>query len=238
MKTTNHLKYLALLGSYQELTVGLFHGFHLIAHVVVKDQRLSSYLLVAIEEIVQKAQWHLNDLDFIAVDQGPGSFNSLRAMLATVNGIAYASKVPLIGCDGLTLLANVASRSGLVVVVLNAYNNELYYRIERVNSDGDRVLVEAPGYAGISEVLEKINQAAVPSMPIWCIGNGYSLLQQAEPAFSGELIELTAREMLDGVSRMAITHWANGGQLEEALQALYLKKTTFKKIAVPLLTEP
>ncbi|MDQ5940382.1 MAG: tRNA threonylcarbamoyladenosine biosynthesis protein TsaB [Candidatus Dependentiae bacterium] len=236
MKTARNKKILALYGSYQELIVGLFDGSTCVAQLHAENQRLSSYLLVAIQEVLQKAAWQLSDLNFIAVDQGPGAFNSLRAMLATINGLAYASGIPLVGCDGLTVLADALmgatdrSASQLHIVLLNAYNSELYYRIEQVFFDGKRVLVCPPGYATIQEVAAKITQASSDKKSLLYTGNGYSLLIEQAPELAGEFMKAEPSEIIACLLHYAVEQ-EKAGKSSESLQPLYLKVPTYKKVS-------
>ena len=58
------------------------------AHAV----RASAQLLPLIDQLLVQHECELSDLDFIALDQGPGAFTSLRVVLTTINGIAFAQK--------------------------------------------------------------------------------------------------------------------------------------------------
>jgi len=237
MKTAKNQKFLALYGSYQELIVGLFDGGTCVAHLYAENQRLSSYLLVAVQEVLQKAGWSIADLDFIAVDQGPGSFNSLRAMLATVNGIAYASGIPLVGCDGLLTLADalmveegVGNAERLHVALLNAYNSELYYRIEHISPHSVRTLISPPGYATFEEVAVRIKQAALDNARRVYSGNGYSFLVQYAPELQGAYVGFDSAALLSAFARQAQERNVAGG-VATSLQALYLKAPSYKKVS-------
>ena len=105
---------------------------------VIKEtnKKASSLLVPYIKQILEKNSLKISDLDFICADQGPGAFTSLRVTIATINGISFASKIPLIGIDGLdalnqeTLSDVMLKKQGvpeILIVLLNAYNNEVYF---------------------------------------------------------------------------------------------------------------
>ena len=91
-------------------------------------------------------------LAFLAVNQGPGAFTSLRVIIASINGLALGdAQKRLIGVDGLDALAQEAhqkyikDQNALLVPLLNAYNSEVYYGV--YESAGANVKPVAPkGY--------------------------------------------------------------------------------------------
>lgn len=61
------------------------------------ERRLAKELLGEIEEIIE-GKWE--ELTGIIVFQGPGSFTGLRIGITTVNTMAYAQNIPIIGVKG------------------------------------------------------------------------------------------------------------------------------------------
>ena len=66
---------------------------------------LSHSIIPGISQVLKKSNVKFNQLDGFAVGLGPGSFTSLRVGLATVKGIAFASKKPVVGISSLDILA-------------------------------------------------------------------------------------------------------------------------------------
>ncbi len=129
MKTT----FVSIQGSYSQLQISLFQGSSCLQTIIKDDVKASSHLVPYLDELLANHSLSLKDLDFIAVDYGPGAFTSLRVIIATVNGISFASQKPLIAVDGLEALwqqtrdeQNI-SDDALLVCLLNAYNNDVYY---------------------------------------------------------------------------------------------------------------
>ena len=57
-------------------------------------------LLPLIDEVLNRCEMKISDVDLVSVNSGPGSFTGLRIGLATVKGICQAARIPLVGVDG------------------------------------------------------------------------------------------------------------------------------------------
>jgi tRNA threonylcarbamoyladenosine biosynthesis protein TsaB len=89
-------------------------------------------ILPLIDAVLGRCGSLLQDLSGLAVSIGPGSFTGLRIGLSTVKGLAYSSRLPVVGVS--TLLANatrVSDWEGLICSVLDARKNELYAALFR-----------------------------------------------------------------------------------------------------------
>jgi tRNA threonylcarbamoyladenosine biosynthesis protein TsaB len=63
-------------------------------------RELAETLNSKIEEILNKSSISYNDLDGIAIFQGPGSFTGLRIGLSVANALAYAKNIPIVATSG------------------------------------------------------------------------------------------------------------------------------------------
>lgn len=87
-------------------------------------------LHVFIEEIIQEAGISFQDINAIAVSQGPGSYTGLRIGVSAAKGLCYALNIPLIAVDTLQVLALQAKvAEGLIVPMLDARRMEVYSAI-------------------------------------------------------------------------------------------------------------
>ena len=87
-------------------------------------------LHVFIEEIIQEAGICFQDINAIAVSQGPGSYTGLRIGVSAAKGLCYALNIPLIAVDTLQVLALQAKvAEGLIVPMLDARRMEVYSAI-------------------------------------------------------------------------------------------------------------
>ncbi len=94
-------------------------------------------LMSLIEQALETAGLDLGALDAIAVSEGPGSFTGLRVGVSAAKGLAYATAKPLAGVPTLLALAERAVRAsavpegGLIVPLLDARREEVYYQVFR-----------------------------------------------------------------------------------------------------------
>ena len=66
----------------------------------------ASSLSPFIEDIFNKSEFEISDLDAISISIGPGSYTGLRIGVSTVKGLAYGSGIPVISVSTLQSLAN------------------------------------------------------------------------------------------------------------------------------------
>ena len=87
-------------------------------------------VLPLIQSILDRAHISLKSLSGLAVSIGPGAFTGLRIALATVKGIAYDWRLPVVGVS--TLHANAArvrDYEGVIGSLLDARKREVYAAI-------------------------------------------------------------------------------------------------------------
>jgi tRNA threonylcarbamoyladenosine biosynthesis protein TsaB len=88
---------------------------------------LSSSIMPGIRKILSDAKMPLAQLDGFAVGLGPGSFTSLRVGLATVKGLAFVTKKPVVGIASLDALAmNVQGENSQICTLCDAKRNLVY----------------------------------------------------------------------------------------------------------------
>ena len=66
--------------------------------VVILDvnERQSEFLMLKIDELLNRNRLKINDIDVFGVVVGPGSFTGIRVGIATVKAFAYALKKPIV----------------------------------------------------------------------------------------------------------------------------------------------
>jgi tRNA threonylcarbamoyladenosine biosynthesis protein TsaB len=84
-------------------------------------------LNVFIEEVMKSAGRKLEELDAIAVSEGPGSYTGLRIGTSTAKGLCYALDKPLIAINSLkSLAALVETNCDLICPMFDAMRMEVY----------------------------------------------------------------------------------------------------------------
>lgn len=130
----------------------------------------SQTLLPMIEKCMEMANISANDLDLIAVANGPGSFTGVRIGIATVKGIAFTNNIPCAEVSTLEGIAyNVPVFNGIICSVMDARCNQVYAALFK-NADDCKVnrLTEDMAIS-IDELGEKIKNY---DKPVILVGDG------------------------------------------------------------------
>lgn len=179
----------------------------------------SKELLRAIDRLLARQNIPFKELSFIAVNQGPGPFTTLRVVIATVNGLSFATKVPLVGVDGFdALLAETKKEEAIQVVLLNAFNRDVYYAIAKDNQ------VEK-GYRNIDLLFDDLRKQ-LPEKKIFLSGNGTLLYRSIiEEKMGDQAIILPKPEIpsLTYLAQLGLSQWQQGS-IHNQLQPIYLKR--------------
>ncbi len=119
----------------------------LLSELVNKDQKShSSFLQPAIKEILQAVHKNVQQIDVVAVTEGPGSYTGLRVGMAAAKGICFALSKPLITINTLEALAATAigalapDAQTLICPMIDARRMEVYTAIY----DKELVVVSPP----------------------------------------------------------------------------------------------
>ncbi|MBM3887237.1 tRNA (adenosine(37)-N6)-threonylcarbamoyltransferase complex dimerization subunit type 1 TsaB [Candidatus Dependentiae bacterium] len=201
------MQFITLQGTYNSLELGLFAEQSVVDVVYYDELRASSNLVPFLEAFLKKNKCSLGELSFIAVDKGPGAFTSLRATIASVNGIAYASKIRLIGINSLEALQvqahdfSSAQETRYIASLLNAYNNDVYFRI----FDRNRNLLVKESCQKIEEIIDLLVDLKDSAL---CVGNGLNLYRaELQAALDGALRELPTNPAVPSVQAIAHIAW-------------------------------
>lgn len=88
----------------------------------------AAWLHVAINEIVIENHLSFQQLDAIAVSEGPGSYTGLRVGMATAKGLCYVLNKPLITINTLKMMASAVQKKheGLLCPMIDARRMEVF----------------------------------------------------------------------------------------------------------------
>ena len=226
--------FLALQGSYKNLSLALSKNGIVVARRDEADSKTSASLLPYIQELLCENNLKLSDLSFIALDHGPGAFTSLRALIVTLNGISYASGIPLVGIDGLDALSRdtleVAGDATLMVCLLNAYNKDVFYAISTIDS-GKLKLAQEKNYCKIDVLLEKLK--AYTQHQVVLSGNGAVLYREELTQALGSRAHFPTDAPLvasaQQIAQMGYAQFKSNVNVTQKIVPQYLKTQSFKK---------
>ena len=80
-----------------------------------------------IDELFKDTNLTLDNIDLLACSQGPGSFTGIRIGIATIKAFADAKNIPVVGVTSLESLAYNITESGLIVSLIDAKNENVYF---------------------------------------------------------------------------------------------------------------
>ena len=174
----------------------------------------------------------VGEVDLFAVAAGPGSFTGLRIGIATVQGLAFVARRPVVGVSALEAMAQVASHGApagaIVGAWMDAQRRDVFAALYRVGHaaqfDPDRLeSLEPPAVGDPAAVLAR--WADNGRAPHVFVGDGAAKfaqpILQAVPAARVEPMPALA----GGIGRLAIARARRGeGGHPAAIQPLYLRR--------------
>lgn len=96
----------------------------------------SQTLMPMVKSLFEATKLSINDIDGIAVSQGPGSFTGIRIGISAAKGLCFAKELPTVGVSTLRAMAeNFKSRNAIVCAVMDARCNQVYNALFEVTSD-------------------------------------------------------------------------------------------------------
>lgn len=96
----------------EQCSVAISSGKDIIAKAVaIKVFDHSARLTLLIEQCLQTAGIFIDQMDAIALSEGPGSYTGLRVGMATAKGICFGTGMPLILVPTLEAMSNAAIRA-------------------------------------------------------------------------------------------------------------------------------
>lgn len=214
--------FLVIQNTYEELQIALLQGTHLIALQSISKMEASTRFISVLESLLNQHQLTLTQIPFIAVNQGPGPFTTLRTVLSCANGLSFASKVPLIGVDGLDAFIHEQSDKKYpnTVLLLNAFGQDVYFAIQ-----SDQATQK--GYQNIDVLLEQIKETTA-NKTIRFLGNGTQLFQEKIVALFGKDAyipkDIPSYCSIQAVGMLGLEKWNHGEKGCHQLLPLYLKK--------------
>ncbi len=149
----------------------------LISEYMIRNKLTHSQtLLPMIDEMMQTSKTSKEEIEAIAISEGPGSFTGLRIGAATAKGLAYGLGIPVIPVSSLLGLAfNLRLAGGVVCSIMDARRSEVYYGVyEYPETEVIPQKLCDEGAAPIADLLEKLadlNKRVIfvgDGVPVFC----------------------------------------------------------------------
>ena len=95
----------------------------------------SRTLMPLVDGMLRAADLKLEQMELIAVAQGPGSFTGLRIGVSAAKGLAWAKELPCCGVSTLLAMAqNLRHMDGIIVCAMDARRNQVYNAVFRAEN--------------------------------------------------------------------------------------------------------
>jgi len=99
------------------------------SHIYLKEKRCHlKKLIPSIQEILNTNNFKISDLDFIALNEGPGSWTGLRIGFSTVKILSQVNNIKIITYSNFDKLLDLSKNSSGVLLVKSS-NENFYYQV-------------------------------------------------------------------------------------------------------------
>ena len=116
----------------------------------------SRTLMPLVDGMLKAAELPLENVDLIAVAQGPGSFTGLRIGVAAAKGLAWAKDLPCCGVSTLVAMAqNLRHLDGEIICAMDARRNQVYNAVFEA-TDGRLTRLSEDRAIGLAQLAEEV----------------------------------------------------------------------------------
>lgn len=212
---------LAIQNNYNEVQFALMKDTTQITYDSISKLKASIELVSRLNNMLTSQNIALTDLSYIAANCGPGPFTTLRVVITTVNGIAYATGTPLIGINGLQAAAHEWKNESYptTAILFNAFGNDVYTLVIKQN---EQLLY---GVYSIETILEQLNNEPET---IRFLGNGTTLHKELIMNTLGSKASIPdsipAYCSLKAIADMGYEQWESKKSGTSELMPVYLKQ--------------
>ncbi len=222
---------LVVQANYEHIQIGLAQDAKLIDSITHDKATASKYIIQYIDTLLAQNNFNLSNLTYITINQGPAPFTSLRVAITTVNGISFASSIPLVGVDGLETFLGEFQQTEYpyTVALLNAFNKDVYFGIQKGSS------VLQCGWNNILVFLDVLKQQA-GNKKILFLGGGVAMfMKEINDTFGNQAIildPLVHYASLQQVATVASAQWHKKQNIQTYILPLYLKSLRYR-VSIP-----
>lgn len=139
------------------------------------DQKLNHLqnLMPMVDILLEKRGMSIDDVNYIAVSEGPGSFTGIRIGVSSARALAQALGLETISVPTLkAFLYNVPEYKGILCPIFDARRSQVYGGAYRWTGSGQYTEIVAGGAYDLQELLELLEAAIKPETEITFFGDG------------------------------------------------------------------
>ena len=208
--------------------IAVSDGMQLLGEITLNTKNThSEKLMPLVKHLLDELALSVNDLDAIAVTQGPGSFTGLRIGMATAKGLAQGAGKKLIAVPTLDCLAqNLLHYPGIICPIMNAQKKQVYTAIYRSGRDK---LERLSDYQAIA-VEQLAAQLKELQEDVWFVGDGVAAFADVFQELLGDACRFADGHNIlprAGALAMLAAERASEEQFDDLYQAelIYIRKS-------------
>lgn len=155
------MKVLGIDTSSMASSVAVIEDNKLICEYTINTKKTHSQkLMPMIESMLKISDVNINDMDMIAVCEGPGSFTGLRIGMATAKAISHVNNLPIVGVNSVEILAgNMNLCDKKICSILDAQKTQVYmgkYKFE----NNELIELKSVDVVEIDELIEELSNSS------------------------------------------------------------------------------
>ena len=129
-------------------------------------------LMPLLDSMLKNAGLTMEDIDCVAVANGPGSFTGLRIGVSAAKGLAWTGELPCCGVSTLEAMAqNLRDHDGIVICAMDARRNQIYNALFEAK-DGTLTRLCPDRAIGLDEVAAALKNCEISKI---VVGDGAKL---------------------------------------------------------------
>ncbi len=218
------MKILAVDASTEACSAAVYVNGEIVERLTLAPRKHIELLMPMTKEVVEAAEIELNELHGLAFSVGPGSFAGLRIACGFVQGLGAGLNIPIVPVSTLAALAYPVleeNPEAMVMPMLDAKMNEVYWAIYALDQDGELIIIEEDQVDSLANVYQKL---AERELSLLAVGDGWALDPDALSTLNATLIEDRHYPRAGDIALLAKKDLAKGlGLYADQIAPVYLR---------------
>lgn len=200
---------LALDTSTEQCSVALTGSGRIIERSFLSARGHAERILSMIDEVMTEAGLSFDSLSALAFGRGPGAFTGVRIAASVVQGLAVATRLPVIGISDLAALAQRRAIPGTsVLVCMDARMGEIYSAQFESDASGALRALSPERVLSPQTLINEPMDCAIQTT--WGIGAGFAAYPELRTRFATLQIDDSALPHAREVGELAALEFAAG----------------------------